>query len=236
MTQGGFLQPPSYFLFTSALAGATYAASYEWYATAWSQTYEIEGDVQFNVLGSITKLPAFGIASANGEMPGYSDGGSFFVKQYDRKTTPVGDDNVTFVIAHFGELLSAESIGTSAKLPLCEWDSHDHEGGLAVDDPLDFYLGFMVHESKTTDGVIRYGWYHLSFENSYDDIKLLDSGVGLYGEDVLVGIGAIPEPASGLLLVFGIAGLALSRRVVRGQAPRELVEKSREGTSPARAG
>jgi len=210
----------SFWLVASVLVNETYAASYEWYATAWSQAYEKEGDVQFNVLGSTTMLPAFWIASANGEMLGYHDGDLLSVKQYDRKTTPVGDDNVTFVLACYGELLSAESIETSEKLPLCAWDSHEHEGGLVINAPSDFYLGFMVPESKTSDGVVRYGWYHLSFEDGYDEIKLLDSGIGLYGENVLVGVGAVPEPTAAMLLMLGVSGLVLRRRRDEGDARR----------------
>jgi len=103
-------------------------------------------------------------------------------------------------------------IGAAAKVPLEMWEKTGHDGGIAIADPSDFYLGFMTPESKTADGVPRYGWYHLSIADDLSDITLLDSGVGLYGESVCVGIGAIPEPSCALLLLLGVAGLALKRK------------------------
>jgi len=172
----------------------------------------IEGDekdeIQFELFGSVSQ----GIAYCKGYMFGYNEAGTLFLKQYDRKTTWVGDDNVTFVLALYGELLSADTIETATKVPLTIWGATDHYDGIAIDDPSDFYFGFMTPESKTADGIPRYGWYHLSITDDLNDITLLDSGIGLYGESVYVGIGVTPEPSSAMLLLLGCAGLLLRRQ------------------------
>jgi len=191
---------------------ASLAASYSWHGAVEFVDGFGKGEIRFDLFGDITELPGKWITSANGQMFGYQNGGALFLKQYDRKTTWVGDDNVTFVLALYGELLSADTIKTATEVPLTTWGATDHYDGLAIANPSDFYLGFMTPESETADGIPRYGWYHLSIADDLNDITLLDSGVGLYGESVYVGIGVTPEPSSAVLILLGCAGLLLRRR------------------------
>ena len=194
-------------------AQTLFAASYAWNAMVLWDDGSHSGEIFFDLFGNIDELPTKwnSCAWANGQMFGYQDNGTVYLKQYDRKTTPIGDDNVTFVLAYYGELLSSDTIETAAKLPLCVWDTAEHEGGIVIDNSSDFYLGFETPESKTTDGIPRYGWYHLSIAEDMNSIIMLDSGAGLYGEGVYVGIGAIPEPSCVVLLLIGCAGLLLRK-------------------------
>ena len=189
-----------------------FAASYSWYVNPYLLIEGFpSGEIHFDFIGCVVAPPRTWIADANGRLFGYQDNETFFLKKCDRKTTPVGDDNVTFVLAQYGDLLSSDTIDAAAQIPLCVWDFYEHEGGIVVGDPSDFYLGFMTPESKTADGIPRYGWYHLSIADDLSRITLLDSGVGLYGEGVYVGIGAIPEPSATVLLLVGFAALLLRR-------------------------
>ena len=77
-----------------------------------------------------------------------------------------------------------------------------------------FYLAFktivwedeMFIAPKGTD----FGWVQLGVKNG--EIEILSSAMNLSGAPILTGAGAIPEPTSGLLLLLGVAGLALRRR------------------------
>ena len=62
---------------------------------------------------------------------------------------------------------------------------------------------------------LYYGWMEYSYDQN--GFKILRSAIGLDGQVVLVG--SIPEPTSGLLILVGIAALALKRT---GEAMREL--------------
>ena len=55
------------------------------------------------------------------------------------------------------------------------------------------------------------------------EMSILESGIGLYGENIYVG--AIPEPTSGLLMLLGIVGLALRRRKAVTILPRRYRER-----------
>ena len=201
-------------------AQTLFAASYSW-SVSLTEGYR-SGEIHFEFFGYVVRPPMTNVASAKGRLFGYLANETLYLKEWDRRTTPVGDDNVTFVLAQYGDLLSSDTIDAAAKIPLCVWDSYEHEGGMAVDDPSDFYLGFMTPESRTSDGIPRYGWYHLSIADDLSGITLLDSGVGLYGESVYVGIGAVPEPSCAVLLLLGCAGLLL-RRSDRGGKERVVV-------------
>ena len=59
-----------------------------------------------------------------------------------------------------------------------------------------------------------YGWMHL-LVNDDMSMSLESSAMGLDGQAMVVGEGAIPEPTTGSLLAMGLVLLALKRRAVR---------------------
>ncbi|MCQ2392869.1 MAG: hypothetical protein MJ249_01155 [Kiritimatiellae bacterium] len=71
--------------------------------------------------------------------------------------------------------------------------------------------GFIATGSFTSDGLDRFGWYHLSVDDNMQ-MSILDVGIGFYGEAVVVGIGPIPEPSCVLLALLGGALLVLWRK------------------------
>ena len=75
----------------------------------------------------------------------------------------------------------------------------------------DFYLGFMGRGYREWSDLTWFGWLHLSVNDNLE-ISILDKGIGLNGEPVRIGIGAIPEPSCCLLVVMGIAALGLRRK------------------------
>ena len=164
-------------------------------------TYDICGEV----------VADSGGASTEGPMMGYEDAEGFHLKQYDHKTTPMPVDNNVWVLACYGDLLVAETIEDSLLIPLTDYSDCSTSGGVLVENPSDFYLGFMATGSNAYDEIDRFGWYHVSIDENLEMV-LLDAGVGLYGEPVLVGIGAIPEPSGALLLLVGLCCLGLRRR------------------------
>ncbi len=96
------------------------------------------------------------------------------------------------------------------------------ETPITVDVPEDIYLGFVTYDvyfdSSRPDlyglGQAYYGWVGLHVDG--EDVSLLGSYVDLDGNAVITGKyeSAIPEPSSALLLIMGVAALALIRRKV----------------------
>ena len=55
-----------------------------------------------------------------------------------------------------------------------------------------------------------YGWVEFGFDNP-EGLIVVNGALDMDGGPMIVGSGAIPEPSSGLLLLLGVAGLALRR-------------------------
>ena len=98
---------------------------------------------------------------------------------------------------------------TADPIPLCNWYDSTTENGQFISNADDFYLAFMSTGSQSEDGIDRYGWFHVALDDNME-MSILESGIGLYGENIYVG--ATPEPTAGLLLLLGSAFLALRRR------------------------
>ena len=84
----------------------------------------------------------------------------------------------------------------------------------------DIYLMFAVADNygvqdpiSALDQDVLYGWVHLYIADS-GQVVLRDSAMGLDGQAMVVGEGAIPEPTTGSLIAMGLALLAFRRRVV----------------------
>ena len=162
--------------------------------------YSFFGYVDSDGGGGLIECPLWGFEGAEG----------FYLKQYNNKETPAPRENNVMVLAYYGELLNRETFDAAAKIPLTFYSDYEMTGGILVENPSDFYLGFMSTGGNAYDGVDRFGWFHVSLDDSLR-MTLLDSGIGLYGEDVIVGVGPTPEPTSGLLLLVGLAALGLRR-------------------------
>jgi len=198
-------------LFVLVWTFVAHSASSVWDASVICDLDSESGDGYYYLLGTLLKDAYTGLASIDTKLFGYRNEGRFYLKQYDQNTTPVGGYNVTWAISRYGQLVSKETIADSSVLPLCVWDTHDHEGGLLVEDATDFYLAFESPASGSIDGIARYGWMHLLVDDEYE-MRMLGSGIGMVGENVLVGNGQIPEPSTALLLLIGCAGLCLRRQ------------------------
>ena len=79
-----------------------------------------------------------------------------------------------------------------------------------------FYFAFQVFEliegvDDISRGEAYYGWVAFLVSDTAE-VDLLASAVDLGGGAMLVGGGVVPEPTAGLLLMFGLAALALRRR------------------------
>ena len=163
--------------------------------------YDIHGSCYLSSTSSI---------EADGHMFGYRTDGGFYLKQQDHSTTPMPIDNNIWAVSYYSELLTTDTIRAMDHIPLCGWYDYDESGGTEIQTPEDFYLAVLTVGYNSGDGIERLGWFHLSLGDDRR-LTLLDSGIGINGESIFVGIGPIPEPTSGLLLLFGVAGLALKR-------------------------
>lgn len=76
-----------------------------------------------------------------------------------------------------------------------------------LDGTENVYLAFAA-DYATFDSV-RYGWMELGLDDE-GKLKVYSSAWDLDGDSIAVG--AIPEPSSGLVLLLGVAALALRRR------------------------
>ena len=78
----------------------------------------------------------------------------------------------------------------------------------------DLYLMFAMgdndgHNNYISNPYCLYGWVHLNVDEQ-GRMNILSSVIGMEGQSMIVG--AIPEPSAGVLLLLGLAALALRRR------------------------
>ncbi len=173
-------------------------------------TYDLSGRIRDDVAS----------CSTEGHLLGYTDNSMFYLKQVGF-TGPVDDqgpgyvvpseDNNILFLSYYGDLLNDVAVEAARQLPLVDWHDTECSGGVRVEDPSNFYLGFIATGSFTSDGLDRFGWYHLSVDDNMQ-MSILDVGIGFYGEAVVVGIGPIPEPSCVLLALLGGALLVLQRK------------------------
>lgn len=183
-----------------------FAANYDW-----TNVRIVNGEIGGSSVRLYDVYGHVGKNSTEGPLLGYQDEHGFYLKQSDHMTTSVHVDNNVWVLAYYGELLSHEAIEAATRIPLVDWCDAEPVGGVLVETPSDFYLGFMSTGSNAYDGIDRFGWYHVSLDANLD-MALLDAGIGLDGESVLVGIGPIPEPTGSILVLCGLAVLGLRRK------------------------
>ena len=153
---------------------------------------------------------------------------------------------ITLVMAESGDVVGGASFGDG--MPSLFSTEYTGAAGSAVTaDDETFYMGFQVYElledydpetglyGDIHRGDAYYGW--LAFTVSSDNgVVLQTSVINLDGADIVVG--AIPEPAAGMLSFLGMALLALRRRARESHGRvwrhgRVAAEPSGGGSPPA---
>ena len=196
---------------SSVFISKTYAATYNWGAGIVNDGIPRDGIIHDYYLSGSLSIDDVHVAETDGNMIGYRTTDGYFIGLRDHETTPMSINNNIWAIAGYGDLVSSASISALTTVDVLDWYFYDFGDGTLVQGPGDFYLVFMTVGDHALDGVSRIGWYHVSV-GEYSQMTLLDSGIGINGESILVGIGPIPEPTSGMLLLLGAAALALRRR------------------------
>lgn len=115
----------------------------------------------------------------------------------------------TFVRAASGDVVDRDYI--SSKGEYFAWADYDTETvrtdyTITLDETENVYLAF-VADSSSYDGV-RYGWMELGLDED-GSLKVYSSAWDIDGDAIAVGV--VPEPTTGLLMMLGIATLALRR-------------------------
>ena len=201
------------FIVSMAVVPYTYSASVEWdcvslykfagtsneYSMRWSKTVSLTSsfDLQVDMFLSVQD-GRFLIATAD----------------YNDSATGVVDN---WLLAGNGDVADASTTrNQSTYFNHCHLDHQAEWRNAPVSGELgtDFYLMFAVGDLNDYNNNIPnpdclYGWTHLSVDAN-GDMHLLGSAIGLDGQSMVVG--GIPEPSSALLLLLGVAGLALRRK------------------------
>lgn len=180
---------------------ASFASSVEWNAY---------------ILDSVMGYPTVGYAGTQT----YADSSiSFSVSLSGREMTLLEsgwtslNSFTAWSLAYSGEVISDSLVNDLSRL-FFNGDGHGVYNPIVVDVVDDaFYLAFKAQTFKNPDlyekGVAAFGWVEIGV--SYGDLYVKSSAIALDGSQMLVGGGAIPEPTSGLLFLFGLAALALKR-------------------------
>ena len=91
-------------------------------------------------------------------------------------------------------------------------DSIESDYGISTDSYDPVYLAFStIAYDDIGEAYSVYGWVEISVAGGEPNV--MHSAWNVDGGAMIVGSGAIPEPTSGLLLLFGVAALALKRNL-----------------------
>ena len=155
-----------------------------------------------------------GGATAQGLICTRTDTAGTYIKAFDYSITaaPV---NTRWLLAYCGDVLRASTLSLFTDVELTR--TYDYgTGGDKIVNPSDFYLVFVTEDwddyiSGVEDPHIWYGWVNLAV-NANGALDVLGSDIAVYGDPMIVGVGAVPEPGSGFLLLVGLPALMLRRR------------------------
>ena len=145
-----------------------------------------------------------------------------YIKAYDYSTSAVSV-NTRWLLAVFGDVLEASNLSSFKNVELGGYLDRE-TGGDAIEDPSDFYLVFVAEDwedyvSGAENPHIWYGWVNLAV-NADGALDVLTSDIAIYGDTLIVGGGAVPEPSSGVLGLVGLLALMMRR-------PKSITMRSR---------
>ena len=144
---------------------------------------------------------------------GHMENGQLYLKHMDFSQESLDPTFNWWALALCGDIVSKATFTLLTAIE--DFYSNDlYTGGTPIESPGDFYMAFKASEvligtDDYEEGQTWYGWVHVSVDENLE-MTLLGEGINLYGGAVTVG--AVPEPAAGLLLLAGSALLVLKRR------------------------
>ena len=195
------------------LCNGAFAATASWTGVSlcgyegWFSDYGVQG---YNFAGNI--YGETGRTWIHSDFYGRMEGGHFHLQHEDYSMVMDPTFN-WWVLACYGDVVDMNTFGVMT--PVDSYKGDVLSGGTVVENPSDFYMAFKASEVIFVSGVgyeegeTWYGWVHVSVDDDLN-MTLLDEGINLYGGPVIVG--AIPEPSAAVLVLVGLAALALRRR------------------------
>ena len=144
-----------------------------------------------------------------------AEGASIKAYDYSHTAAPV---NTKWLLVFYGDILDASTLPSFKAVELTE--SYDFgTGGDKIANPSDFYLVFVAEDwddyvSGAMNPHVWYGWVNLAV-NADGALDVLGSDIAVYGDTLVVGGGATPEPSGCLLFLLGLGALSLRRPMVR---------------------
>lgn len=194
-------------LFSALFALTTMAASVEW--GAFQLTGNSPGSIVLGYGGSAV------YANTSVSMVTERKGAALTIAESDTYLAAF----TAWAVAFEGEIVNAGMLRDVDRL-FYRWDSIQANNPFDVNYAADsFYMAFetLVWDDEDFVGKshVEYGWVHLDVTNG--KLSIIDSAMGLEGQSMIVGGGAvIPEPTSALLSILGAALMALKRRKFHG--------------------
>ena len=200
---------------TLAFLRGAIAATVDWSGILVMENWYSTKNTMEYVFGGVVQGEGGGRAEVFSLLYGHVASGDVYLKHQDFSGESMNPTFNWWAVALYGEIVSDEIFDSLVAIEDFYGDDIS-SGGTLIENPNDFYMAFKVGEvlngaESYEVGQTWYGWVHVSLDDNLY-MTLIGAGVNLDGGAVIVGEGATPEPASGLLLLVGGALLALKRR------------------------
>ena len=221
-------------IIVALMAANSFADSVRWGGATFSKSEVSDPETHEFVDGTtlVWKSPEDG--HGNYEQPGYYLHGVFSVTRTGNSTTIKGVNHVAAFSTVFVQMDVGDSVDLLTTFYADEvfyafgWRpgeeeiagnhrySGDYDITVSGSGTQVFFLGFGVEGSTTdTDSpegfsqIWLYGWLEVAVDGT--ELSVVNSAIGLNGQSMTVGL--IPEPTTTMLLLLGLASLALRRRL-----------------------